>query len=82
MKSKIDRYVIYRVTKKRKECGLSQAVLARKMKISVSLLSKIESDAFQAHYSLAHLNLIARILKCSPREFMPARSFSSRQPKI
>ncbi len=73
MKSKIDRYVIEHVREKRVEKNLSQADLAFELGMSVGFIGKIESSKYPAHYNLKHLNELARILKCSPQDFLPKR---------
>lgn len=73
MKSKIDRYVIERVKEKRMEKNLSQAHLAYELNVSVGFIGKTESSKYPAHYNLKHLNELARILKCSPQDFLPKR---------
>lgn len=73
MKSKIDNYVIDRVKEKRIEKGLSQADLAFELGMSVGFIGKVESSRYASHYNLKHLNDLARILKCSPQDFLPRK---------
>ncbi|HVZ57863.1 MAG TPA: helix-turn-helix transcriptional regulator [Chitinophagaceae bacterium] len=73
MKSRIDLYVIERVKEKRLERGLSQADLAFELGMSVGFIGKIESPRYPAHYNVRHLNELARILKCSPQDFLPRK---------
>lgn len=73
MKSQIDRYVIDRVKEKRIEKSLSQADLAFELGMSVGFIGKIESSKYSSHYNLKHLNELARILKCSPQDFLPKK---------
>lgn len=73
IKSKIDIYVIDRIKEKRLEKNLSQADLAYELGMSVGFIGKVESPKYSAHYNLKHLNDLARILKCSPQEFLPKR---------
>jgi len=73
-KSKIDTYVIERVKEKRIDRGLSQAELADALGVSVGFLGKVESANYPAHYNLKHLNDLARILKCSPQDFLPKKA--------
>ena len=75
-KSTIDIYVIERVKEKRIEKELTQADLAFELGISVGFIGKIESPRYPAHYNLKHLNDIARILKCSPQDFLPKKPLS------
>jgi len=73
LKSKIDNYVIDRVKEKRIEKGLSQADLAFELGMSVGFIGKVESSRYASHYNLKHLNDLARILKCSPQDFLPRK---------
>ncbi|MBL7739080.1 MAG: helix-turn-helix transcriptional regulator [Chitinophagaceae bacterium] len=74
VKSKIDIYVIDRVKEKRVEKNLSQADLAYELEVSVGFIGMVESSKYDTHYNLKHLNDLARILKCSPQEFLPKKS--------
>jgi transcriptional regulator with XRE-family HTH domain len=73
VKSKIDQYVISRVKDKRIESNLSQADLAYELGMSVGFIGKVESTKYSSHYNLKHLNDLAKILKCSPQDFLPKR---------
>jgi len=73
LKSKIDTYVIDRVKEKRIEKNLSQADLAFELNMSVGFIGKVESPKYTSHYNLKHLNDLARILKCSPQDFLPKK---------
>jgi transcriptional regulator with XRE-family HTH domain len=71
MKSKIDLYVISKVKEKRLEKGISQVDLANELDVSVGFIGKIESLNYASHYNIRHLNLLAKILECSPKDFLP-----------
>ena len=73
MKSKIDLYVIERVKEKRIEKNLSQADLAYELEMSVGFIGMVESPKYTTHYNLKHLNDLAKILKCSPQDFLPKK---------
>lgn len=73
MKSKIDHYVINKVKEKRLEMNLSQADLAYELKVSVGFIGKIENDKYPSHYNIKHLNQLAKILDCSPQDFLPKK---------
>ena len=73
MKTKIDLYVIDKVKEKRLEKNLSQADLAYELDMSVGFIGKVESNKYPTHYNIKHLNDLARILKCSPQEFLPRK---------
>lgn len=69
--SALDWYVIHAVKKLREERGLSQADLSFKMDFYDIFISQMESEQTPAHYNISHLNLLARILKCSIHDFFP-----------
>jgi len=69
--SPIEQYVIDRVRAMRKEHGLSQRDLAYQLDIDQSFLAAIESPKNRAKYNLSLLNEIAKIFKCSPKDFLP-----------
>jgi transcriptional regulator with XRE-family HTH domain len=71
MKSKIDQFTINKVREKRIEKNISQADLAFELGISVGFIGKVESSKYPAHYNIKHLNDLARILNCSPQDFLP-----------
>lgn len=75
MKSKIDQYAIDKVKEKRIERDLSQAALAYELGMSVGFIGKAESTKYSTHYNLKHLNDLAKILKCSPQDFLPKKPF-------
>ena len=69
--STIEQYVIDAVRLKRKEKKISQRELAYRLDISVSFIGEVESGRTRAKYNLNHLNEIAKILDCSPKDFLP-----------
>jgi hypothetical protein len=73
VKNKVDLYVIDRVKEKRLEKDLSQADLAYELGMSVGFIGKVESPKYTTHYNIKHLNDLAKILKCSPQDFLPKR---------
>jgi transcriptional regulator with XRE-family HTH domain len=73
LKSKIDQYVIDMVRKRRIELRLSQADIAYELGMSVGFIGMVESKNYKSHYNLSHLNELARILKCSPQDFLPKK---------
>lgn len=73
MKTKIDLYVIARVKEKRLEKNISQAELANDLGMSVGFIGKVESPKYPSHYNIKHLNQLAKILDCSPQEFLPKK---------
>ncbi len=55
------------------ENNLSQADLAYELGMSVGFIGKAESKNYSTHYNIKHLNDLARILKCSPQDFLPKK---------
>ena len=76
MKSTIDNYVINKVKEKRLEKNLSQADLANELNMSVGFIGKVESSKYPSHYNIKHLNQLAKILDCSPQDFLPKKPLS------
>jgi len=76
MRSPIQQYIIDRVCEKRQAIGMSQEKLSIALGFeSQGYISKIESsiESYDDHYNIDHLNEIAKILKCSSREFWPEK---------
>jgi len=74
MASKIDRYVIERIREKRLEKGMSQSQLAFELGMATTgFIAMLESGKYAKKYNIEHLNEIARILECSPRDFLPVK---------
>jgi transcriptional regulator with XRE-family HTH domain len=72
-KSKIDWYVVTKVREIRMEKKLSQIDIAVHLNISVGYIGHIESPSFIAKYNTQHLNELAKLFKCSPRDFLPEK---------
>ena len=73
--SLIEQYVIDQVRNKRKEKGISQRELSAMTTLSIGFIGDVESTKFRAKYNLNHLNEIAKALECSPKDFLPEKSF-------
>jgi len=71
MKSKVDQFVINHVKEKRIEKKMTQADLAYELNVSAGFIGKVESSKYAAHYNIKHINNLAKILKCSPKDFLP-----------
>ena len=76
LKSKIDLFIISQVTKMRNDKGLTQEDIAVHLNVSTGYIGHIESPSFRAKYNTSHLNELAKLFKCSPKEFLPDRPFS------
>jgi len=69
----IEKYVISEVRKRRISMGISQKELAYLLEMSVGFIGNIENPRYRAKYNLNHLNELAKILKCSPKDFLPEK---------
>ncbi len=71
--NKIDKYVIQKVKEFRIESGMTQITLSQKLNMSDSFIGHVESPKRRDKYNLKHLNSLAKIFKCSPRDFLPEK---------
>jgi transcriptional regulator with XRE-family HTH domain len=69
--SPVEQYVIDKVKERRIEMGISQAELAYRLDESVGYIGNVENPKYRAKYNLTMLNEIARVLECSPKDFLP-----------
>ena len=69
----IEQYVIDAVRERRKKLGISQEQLAHLLGYSEGFIANIETRKRASKYNLKHLNEIAKILRCSPRDFLPEK---------
>jgi transcriptional regulator with XRE-family HTH domain len=73
--SHIEQFIIDKVKEKRIKMKISQAQLAYELNVSEGFIGNIESPNYRAKYNLNHLNELAKIFKCSPRDFLPKEAF-------
>lgn len=73
--SDIDLYIIEQVKKKRLEQKMSQLALSQALSAADSFVSNVESSKYRTKYNVRHLNEIAQILNCSPKDFWPDKPF-------
>jgi transcriptional regulator with XRE-family HTH domain len=74
LKSKIDWYIVSRVREIRLEQNITQEQIAVYLGVSKGFLGHIESPKFLAKYNTTHLNQLAKVFKCSPRDFWPEKA--------
>ena len=67
----IEQYVIDVVRAKRIEKKISQKDLAYSLNLSIGFIGNVESSNFRAKYNLSHINKLAEIFECSPKDFLP-----------
>jgi len=72
--TKIEQYAVDMVKKKRLEKGYSQKELAYLLDKSIGFIGDIESRKGRAKYNLNHINELAKVFECSPKDFLPERS--------
>ncbi|HSZ34673.1 MAG TPA: helix-turn-helix transcriptional regulator [Puia sp.] len=73
-KRKIDLFIISQVTKMRNQHGYTQEDIAIHLDVSTGYIGHIESPNFRAKYNTSHLNELAKLFKCSPKDFMPEKA--------
>jgi transcriptional regulator with XRE-family HTH domain len=71
LKSELEQFVINKVREKRTEAKLSQKHLANELNVAIGFLGHVESPIYRSKYNLNHLNKLAKIFKCSIKDFLP-----------
>lgn len=74
LKSKIDLYIIDQVKKKREDVDLQQDDIAVHLNVSPGFISHVESPYQRAKYNTSHINELAKLFKCSPKDFWPEKA--------
>ena len=74
-KSKIELYIIEKVKERRIQLKMSQSDLAFKLGVSYGFIGQVESPNFPAKYNVNHLDKLAFIFSCSPKDFLPDKPF-------
>ena len=69
--SEIDQYAIDKVRERRKKLKISQQALANELGVTRGFIGNVENPNYKDKYNLEHLNSLAKILECSPKDFMP-----------
>jgi transcriptional regulator with XRE-family HTH domain len=72
-KQKIDWYIITRVREMRMKANLGQENVALHLEVSTGYIGHIESPNFSAKYTTTQINELAKLFKCSPKDFMPEK---------
>jgi hypothetical protein len=72
-KSKIDWYIVNQVKEMRIARSIDQIDIALHLEVSNGFIGQIESPNFRAKYNAQHLNELAKLFKCSPRDFWPEK---------
>lgn len=74
LKSDIEFFVIMKIKEKRELAKLSQSDLAAKLDVSNGFIGQVESPKHPAKFNLNHINKLAEIFNCSPKEFLPDKA--------
>lgn len=69
--SAIEQYVIDIVREKRQSKGWSQEELAGYMHKSKGFIGDIENPKHRRKFNLNHINILAKVFECSPKDFLP-----------
>ncbi|MEJ6980543.1 helix-turn-helix transcriptional regulator [Pedobacter sp. P351] len=80
LKSDIEFFVINKVREKREQLKLSQSELAVKLDVSNGFIGQVESPKHPSKYNLNHLDKLADIFECSPKDFLPEKPVNRKQP--
>ena len=71
--TEIEKYIVSKVKEKRKEKGYSGEKLSLELRKNNGFIADVEAPSKSARYNIFHLNEIARILDCSPKDFWPEK---------
>ncbi|MFV8360963.1 helix-turn-helix domain-containing protein [Flavobacterium sp. LS1P3] len=69
----IERYVISKVREIRETKKVTQEELSLSIGKNITFISQIEAPSKKAKYNVVNLNLIAKALDCSPKDFWPEK---------
>ncbi|MDT0294901.1 helix-turn-helix domain-containing protein [Mesonia ostreae] len=70
----IEKFIISRVREIRESKGIRQEALSLSIGKNISFISQIEAPSKKSKYNIIHLNLIAKALECSPKDFWPEKA--------
>jgi len=70
----IERYIISKVREIRESKSITQEELSLSIGKNIGFISQIEAPSKKAKYNVIHLNLIAKALGSSPKDFWPENS--------
>jgi transcriptional regulator with XRE-family HTH domain len=72
-KNHVDWFIVNKVREIRTKQGYSQDDLAMHLNVSAGYIGQVESPNFRAKYKTLHLNELAKLFGCSPRDFWPEK---------
>lgn len=73
--TEIEIFIIEKVKEMRLQRDISQLALSQKLSMNDSFVSHVESEKRRAKYKISHLNEIAKVFGCSPKDFWPDKAF-------
>jgi len=71
--TKVDMYIIAKVKAMREKYEMTQNSLSQALNMADSFVSNVESLKRRDKYNVNHLNQLAKVFKCSPRDFLPEK---------
>ena len=74
LKSKIDWFIINQVRDMRIERNLTQTHIAVHLGKSIGFVGQVESPKSKSKYNVEHINALAKLFKCSPKDFWPEKA--------
>ncbi len=72
-KNTIDWFIVNKVREMRVQKGISQVDIAVHLNLSTGFIGQVESPNYRAKYKTLHLNDLAKLFKCSPKDFWPEK---------
>jgi len=72
-KKKIDWHIITQVRDMRIKVNYGQEDIAIHLQVSTGYIGHIESPNYPAKYTTVQINELAKLFKCSPKDFMPEK---------
>ena len=70
MKSEIDYFIMSEVRRRREALDMSQETLSFRIGRTHSFVGNVECNN-EKKYNFVHINEIAKVLNCSPKDFLP-----------
>ena len=72
-KNIIDWYIVNKVRELRQQQNISQESIAAHLNVSNGFIGQVESPNYRAKYKTLHLNELAKLFDCSPKDFWPEK---------
>jgi len=76
IKSEMELYVIFKAKALRESKNYSQSELAFRLGVSNGFVGQVESLKSPSKYNLDHIDKLAEIFDCSPKDFLPEKSIN------